>query len=772
MQYTPPPFPATTPSHTSVTTRDEAPRTRFGQFTGQGRVALDVAPSPSVFTPRSAATGILAAQIDGALDVLLAPRPADAGTAPCPVVALQASPGAGKSRMTRERLAQIEDLDADMVWHTPTLALADEATAHARGEGAVAHVFRGRSALNPATGTPMCAKADLAERVARAGLPVGQALCRRENEDGTVHLCAHFEVCAYQRQRAGLPEASVQRYMSTNYLTLPDPTGRDPALRVVDETFWAGLIRITEVPVDAFTAPRSGLHQPRRDPRKGIAAGQHADLLAAASAVVRLLDAGGTLADLRLTPEDLDAFAEMEISAAPPDPNIRPDQDDAMQGQAIEAVLAALQQARRFRWIWLILAAAMRQGRARSERLTLVRDAEGVRRLRIFGRADLPRNAPLLLLDADADPVILDAVAPGAQVKTLSLRPNAHVVQVEDRRMAHGKLRTQIGLRRSWVAVIRAEVLRDRAGPRGGVLVGATKKVVRQFFIDAGHDLDAMGEDKATAFMLATPLHGARWTWFGGRSLGDNRYRDFSAVAVIGREELPVDALEDQSRALFGDTEGAALAFVEPDAAGRRLLPEAVVPYDMTDGGMWGAHVRVHPDPRIRALQRQSRECATRQLVERLRLAHAAYPKRAILGCNIPIPGLPVDELVRFEHLVPPRMAQACVEAFLAGRPLRLSAPGLHADAPGTFPSPDAAKKFMGRNPLESVSLPTGIGTVLHVRLRLDQRGARTTEALVMAETAAAARKTAEAAYGPLSACEVIACMLAASHCTGVARAD
>lgn len=768
MQHTPDPFPNATP----VERRDALPRTRSGQITGRGRVTLDTAPPAPRFTPLAAATAILSAQIDGALDILLAPQPADADAAPCPVVVLQASPGGGKSRMTRERLAQINDLDADMAWHTPTLALADEAAAHARGAGAVAHVFRGRSALNPATGTPMCAKAPLAGQVARAGLPVGPTLCRREDKDGNVHLCPHFEGCAYQRQRAGLPEDPVQRYMSTNYMTLLDPTGRDPALRIVDETFWAGLIRITDVPADAFTAPRSGLRQPRRDPRKGIAAGEHADLLVAASAVVRLLDTGGTLADLWLTPEDLDAFAKMEMSAAPPDPDIRPDQDDAAQGQAIEAVLAALQRARRFRRVWLILAAALRQGRARSERLTLVCDAEGVRRLRIFGRAELPRDTPLLLLDADADPVILDAVAPGARIETLSLRPNAHVVQVEDRRMVHGKLRKKIGLRRSWVAIIRAEVLRDRAGPCGGVLVGATKKVVRQFFNDAGHDLDAMGHDKATAFMLDTPLHGARWTWFGGRSLGDNRYRDFSAVVVIGREELPVDVLEDQARALFGDIAGAALTFVEPDADGRRLLPEAVVPYEMTDGSMCGAHVRVHPDPRIRALQRQSRECATRQLVERLRLAHAAYPKRVILGCNIPILGLPVDELVRFEHLVQPRMAQACAEAFVAGRPLRLSAPGLHADAPGTFPSPDAAKKFMGRNPLESISLPTGIGAVLHVRLRLDQRGARTTAALVMADTAAAARKMAEAAYGPLSAFEVIACMSAASHCTGVARAD
>ena len=50
--------------------------------------------------------------------------------------------------------------------------------------------------------------------------------------------------------------------------------------------------------------------------------------------------------------------------------------------------------------------------------------------------------------------------------------------------------------------------------------------------------------------MLETPLHGAYWLWFSGRALGTNRYRNFSTVIVIGREEVPVEALEDHGRAL------------------------------------------------------------------------------------------------------------------------------------------------------------------------------------------------------------------------------
>lgn len=265
-----------------------------------------------------------------------------------------------------------------------------------------------------------------------------------------------------------------------------------------------------------------------------------------------------------------------------------------------------------------------------------------------------------------------------------------------------------------------------------------------------------MAEAEVSAVMLRTRLHGAHWTWFGGRSLGENRYRDCSTVVIMGREELPVGALEDQARALFGDTEGETLAFVASDANDRRFLPETEVPYVMADGSARGARVRLHPDPRVRALQRQSRECATRQLVERLRLAHASFPKRVILGSSLPVPGLPVTQLVAFEDLVPPRLAQACAEAFVDGRPLRLSAPGLHTDAPCTFPSVEAAKSFLKRNVGADWPTPSSDGNVLRVHLRCAETGARGVDALVPADDAGAARAIAEAAYGPLASFRVL----------------
>jgi len=54
----------------------------------------------------------------------------------------------------------------------------------------------------------------------------------------------------------------------------------------------------------------------------------------------------------------------------------------------------------------------------------------------------------------------------------------------------------------------------------------------------------------------------------------------------------------------------------------------------------------------IRRVQLQTHgELATAQLVERCALARSERAKRVILGvCNIPIPGLPVSELVSWQE--------------------------------------------------------------------------------------------------------------------------
>jgi len=105
-----------------------------------------------------------------------------------------------------------------------------------------------------------------------------------------------------------------------------------------------------------------------------------------------------------------------------------------------------------------------------------------------------------------------------------------------------------------------------------------------------------------------------------------------------------------------------------------------------------GVRVPCHPDTRIRRLQLQTRELATRQLIERLRLARSGYPKRVLLGCNMPIPHIPVTELLSWEDLCLERVEAAVTVGLVEIGSVRLTHQGLHDAAPCVFRSLDAVK--------------------------------------------------------------------------------
>jgi len=256
-------------------------------------------------------------------------------------------------------------------------------------------------------------------------------------------------------------------------------------------------------------------------------------------------------------------------------------------------------------------------------------------------------------------------------------------------------------------------------------------------------------------------LHGAHWLWFGGRSLGSNRYEACSTVIAIGREELPIFALEDYGRALWGDRADADLTFLTPGSDGIFRMADMEVGYEMSNGEAWAVQVPCHPDPLIRRVQRQTREFATRQLVERIRLARATVPKRVILGCNIPIPGLPVDKLVGWEAFRPSRLTAAIIEGLAMRGGVRASPSGLTADAPCVFHSVDAAKAYIKRNNIRmadwQASMPEWLTPhIYQIELRQARPHARTVQALVLATCEDTAVQIAERPWGPLRQCCVV----------------
>ncbi|MFG6631173.1 hypothetical protein [Sulfitobacter sp. 15WGC] len=604
-----------------------------------------------------------------------------------PSVIVRASPGAGKSTLERELMAEraSEGQLGNVAFHVPTLALAAEATREAECLGLSAQTIRGRSAPRPDGNGPMCAKAELVEQANRIGLSAKEHFCERKLEDGTVARCPHFEECAYLGQ---FRVDAACHFLATAYFALPKQPGVDPTLRVLDETFWKSFLWIRDIDPIAFKAPRTFL------PTSGAA--DHADLLKAAAQVVGKLCAGESPLALPYSAGDFTAFAELEHKGQAPASDIRPDQDPLTQKRILEKAAQAHRKVSRFAAVWKVLAEAKRLGLTECERLRLFTDGEK-EVLRVMRKQPLRHKEPMLVLDADADTEILAALGCDTRAEhELTLRPRAHVVQVHDHQMSISALLNSESHREGGRRVIAREVLRDRLAKNTGVLVGATRTVVQKFFEDAGHDFSSKSETEINQIMLGTKLHGARWLWLGGRSLGSNRYKDYSAVIVLGRQELPVSTLEDQGRALWGDTHGEPLNFVPMDMKGGQRLPLVELPYEMADGSGMAVKVPCHPDHRIRRVQLQSRELATRQLVERLRLAHAPYRKRVILVSNIPIPGLPVDELISWNELKGDRIDAAISISLVENGFARFKQGEIVENAPGVFDTIDALKGELG----------------------------------------------------------------------------
>lgn len=308
--------------------------------------------------------------------------------------------------------------------------------------------------------------------------------------------------------------------------------------------------------------------------------------------------------------------------------------------------------------------------------------------MKVFWHVKPPRDAPVILLDADADSTLIEPFYPGHQLKKVQVQLNANVTYITDRTFSNKTLMKKAA-RDEWRSVINVERGKDQGG---GVLVIATKKVVEAFFTDAGIDLKQITDPET--FMRDTKLHGVNWAWFGPMTLGSNQWKKCTTCIVLGREEWPVEAWENEARKICSH----GLELVQPSDKGNRLLPKIELPFPMADGSTYAVEAWAHPDPRVRASQMQGRECATRQGVERLRLASAVTPKRVIIGSRIPIPGLPANRAITWAEYKPSREEAALAEAEGA---LRISPKGLAADAPATFTTDNAAKIYCKRVNIE-----------------------------------------------------------------------
>ncbi|WP_166434081.1 DEAD/DEAH box helicase family protein [Roseovarius spongiae] len=663
--------------------------------------------------PRWSTPAEARAQLDEEIDRLVKAA-AEATAQPDAALALRVTAGLGKTATALRVIARYGDAlltRGHVLIYVPTLDLAERAHADFRALAPrlPARVLRGRDALRPDNhDEKMCARADIARKISGLVPSVTQALCRGLDPNGEFVQSPCAKGCPYLAQKDVTGPHVV--FLSHAYLALDPPVDHDypVVLRVIDEKVWPTLTRTSHLAIDDLM----------RAPLEPFPESLHDSLSRAKAAIVDGLQRDLPLHD-HLRNSGIDTGQLQRLSQAEGQArchlDISPWQSPETVNFCVETFDRKSFIASRQRQRILERLAEKEAGHCVGVKLldlTMVGGSKYV--IQSASIDEIERDAPLLLLDADADPDITDRIAPSAAFVSIQSPPIADIVQVSDLTLSNSWLLHPIKgaeRRAAVLTILKREV--DRAAG-GGVLVVATKSILTALHGDVGNTVADTDEET-----LRQPLLGAAPRWFGPRTQGVNDFAEYAAVVVIGRLQPAISDIEASARAVFAQDDLP----IEVHASGP--LPAADAQIFTADGSLREAPLRMHPDPRAQAILAQSRECATLQAIARLRLASPTRNKRVVILSNLPLPNFPITRLSTFaaferdlEH-EPDWQGFVRIEKALRAtmeRPVRgtrLTASGLAADLPRDFQSEASAKRFRrGRPTSDLVSLCQRVAAV------------------------------------------------------------
>ena len=561
----------------------------------------------------------------------------DVEKGPAPLMAIKATAGLGKTHSVIKELLSYNLLEhGDVHYFVPNHKLSqqllddlnDELTLAIPSHDVIlqrARIIAGRSKKDSA-GQPLCPKHKLASRLLAAGKKVRSSLC--ESDQGK---CEFFSECGYLKQLEDdsppkdemfkvLTEVKV---MTHEHMFLRTQSRfMQPGLIVVDEGFVTKAFHEMQIPlIEAirFARPDSFLYEICQ-----LMANGEQELLRKVREICTpdelLIELQRVLADERRDTLDLDInapLASQEASVGPLEANNMP--------LLIET-----------------LAEEMRLT-TRNESHAIVCSSDGVLVLR---RKELQiPNVPVLIIDADADPALLELYF-GRNVNLVDIPVErlAEIHQFKDRTFSKTSL-----LKADDGALLKdVETFVERVSPSGATLVVASKGVRKALSGEVDLELPA-----------DIPFAGATLTHFNSLR-GVNRYSDYQNIVIVGREQPATTGLEQVARALWGDAE-EPLQLLE-DKSGSKPFEPVSGTYWVQDGTE-SAKTHAHPDQRATALLRQIREAESVQAIDRLRLlrpSKSGLDRRIFILSSLPL-DLRLDYLWSWDSLKESqRILRAC----------------------------------------------------------------------------------------------------------------
>jgi hypothetical protein len=249
----------------------------------------------------------------------------------------------------------------------------------------------------------------------------------------------------------------------------------------------------------------------------------------------------------------------------------------------------------------------------------------------------LPPN--LLITDATVSPEILKAVFPGHALEHVKIEVprRAHITQVKDLTFSRNWLVNKKHLPEvtAWLGHL-AQYYKD--------LVVITTKRLR---------CAITGEDPKGKLSVYCEeyhaTHGIKIAHYGNIR-GTNAFKDCDALVVLGRAQPNPEEIEEIAKAFWYDTD-KPLRLAKKGAAGGKVYDPGKRFHEMSDGTKVKGNVEVHPDPRCQAVLADARENEQIQSIDRARLIWNTDLKHIYILCNIPLPGVKIDQLLPWDNL-------------------------------------------------------------------------------------------------------------------------
>ena len=370
------------------------------------------------------------AQLDKEIDRFV--KSATEATAePEAALALRVTVGLGKTatalrliaRYGRELLAR-----GHVLIHVPTLDLTERAHADFRAlaPGLPSRVIRGRDAQRPDDREKkMCERAEIAKEISGFVPSVTQALCRGLDPGGNFVQSPCASGCPYLAQKDVTGPHVV--FLSHAYLTVDPPVDRNfrVVLRVIDEKVWPTLTRTPHLAIDFMRAPPK--------PFPDIL---HDTLSRAKAAIVDGLQRDLPLHD-HVRNSGIDTEQLQHLSQAEGRARCHLDLGLWQSAETVDFCLETFDKksfitSRQQQRILERLAKKETGHCVSLKLLDLKTDQGSLRVIQSASIGEIDRDAPVLLLDADADSDITDRIVPSAAFVSIQSPPVANIVQVSD----------------------------------------------------------------------------------------------------------------------------------------------------------------------------------------------------------------------------------------------------------------------------------------------------------------------------------------------------